>query len=243
MERSARPGVVRRMVSGIWRGVDRLRQASMNLLFIAIVVFLAAGWWTSRIEPLPTDAALVVAPNGHLVEQRSVRSPVSLLQGGDGIHQVLLRDVVDGIRAAAGDARIKVLVIETDSLAGAGLSKLQEIAAAIGDFRKAGKKVYAWGKNYSQAQYYLAAHADQVFVSPDGYVLLNGFGRFPTYFKGLFDQVGVKMQVFRVGTYKSFVEPYTRNDMSPEDREATRLYLDAAWQAYQADIATARPQA
>ncbi len=243
MERSARPGVVRRMVSGIWRGVDRLRQASMNLLFIAIVVFLAAGWWTSRIEPLPTDAALVVAPNGHLVEQRSVKNPISLLQGGDGIHQVLLRDVVDGIRAAAGDARIKVLVIETDSLAGAGLSKLQEIAAAIGDFRKAGKKVYAWGKNYSQAQYYLAAHADQVFVSPDGYVLLNGFGRFPTYFKGLFDQVGVKMQVFRVGTYKSFVEPYTRSDMSPEDREATRLYLDAAWQAYQADIASARPQA
>ena len=243
MERKPRPGVVRRMLSGLWRGVDRLRQASLNLLFIAIVFFVAASWWTSRIEPLPTEAALVVAPNGSIVEQRSVKSPLGMLQGGDVIHQVLLRDVIDGIHAAAGDPRIKLLVIETDGLDGAGLSKLQEIAAAIGEFRKAGKKVYAWGKHYNQAQFHLAAQADEVFVNPDGYVLLNGFGRFPTYFKGLFDQLGVKMQVFRVGTYKSFVEPYTRSDMSPEDREATRLYLDAAWQAYQADIAAVRPQA
>ncbi len=243
MERNARPGVVRRVVSGVWGTVDRLRQASLNLLFIAVAVFFVAGWWASRPAPLPADAALLVAPNGTLVEQRSAKSPISLLQGGDGIHQVLLRDVVDAIHAAATDSRIKVLVVETDGLSGAGLSKLQEIAAAIGEFRKAGKRVYAWGKQYNQAQYYLAAHADEVFVNPDGYVLLNGFGRFPTYFKGLFDQVGVKMQVFRVGTYKSFVEPYTRSDMSPEDREATRVYLDAAWQAWQADIAAARPKA
>ena len=243
MDRSARPGVVRRVVSGVWRGIDRLRRASVNLLFIAVVVFILAGLWTSRIEPLPTDAALVVAPNGNLVEQRSVRSPLSMLQGGDGMHQVLLRDVVDAIRAAATDPRIKVLVVETDGLGGAGLSKLQEIAAAITEFRKAGKKVFAWGKNFNQAQYHLAAHADEVFLNPDGYVLISGFGRYPTYFKGLFDQLGVKMQVFRVGTYKSFVEPYTRSDMSPEDREASRVYLDAAWQAYQADIAAARPKA
>jgi ClpP class serine protease len=113
----------------------------------------------------------------------------------------------------------------------------------VAEFRKSGKKVYAHGKNFNQVQYHLAAQADEVFVSPDGYVFLSGFGRFPTYFKGLFDQVGVKMQIFRVGTYKSFVEPYTRSDMSPEDREATRDYLDAAWQAYQADILAARPKA
>lgn len=243
MERSARPGVVRRMVSGVWRAVDRLRQVSLNLLFIAVVVFLVAGWWASRPAPLPTDAGLLVAPNGNLVEQRSAKSPISLIQGGEGIHQVLLRDVVDAIHSAATDPHIKALVVETDGMSGAGLSKLQEVAAAIAEFRKAGKKVYAWGKHYNQAQYYLAAHADEVFVNPDGYVLINGFGRFPTYFKGLFDQVGVKMQVFRVGTYKSFVEPYTRSDMSPEDREATKLYLDAAWQAYQAGIVAARPKA
>ena len=139
MERNARPGVVRRVVSGVWGTVDRLRQASLNLLFIAVAVFFVAGWWASRPAPLPADAALLVAPNGTLVEQRSAKSPISLLQGGDGIHQVLLRDVVDAIHAAATDSRIKVLVVETDGLSGAGLSKLQEIAAAIGEFRKAGQ--------------------------------------------------------------------------------------------------------
>ncbi|MCK6372829.1 MAG: signal peptide peptidase SppA [Zoogloea sp.] len=223
--------------------MDRLRRASINLLFLAVIAVIAASWWSSQIEPLPTDAALVIAPNGSLVEQRSVRSPMSVLQGGDGIRQVLLRDVVDAIRNAATDPRIKVLILEPDGLSGAGLSKLEEIGAAVADFRKAGKKVYAWGKNFNQTQYHLAAQADEVFVNPDGYVLLTGFGRYPTYFKGLFDQIGVKMQVFRVGTYKSFVEPYTRSDMSPEDREATREYLDAAWQAYQADITAARPKA
>ncbi|WP_153162892.1 signal peptide peptidase SppA [Zoogloea sp. 1C4] len=243
MDRSTRPGVVRRVWSGIWRGVDRLRRASINLLFLGVIAVIVASWWSSQIEPLPTDAALVIAPNGTLVEQRSVRSPISVLQGGDGIRQVLLRDVVDAIRNAATDPRIKVLILEPDGLSGAGLSKLEEIGAAVADFRKAGKKVYAWGKNYNQTQYHLAAQADEVYVNPDGYVLLTGFGRYPTYFKGLFDQIGVKMQVFRVGTYKSFVEPYTRSDMSPEDRDATREYLDAAWQAYQADITAARPKA
>lgn len=243
MDRSTRPGVVRRVWSGIWRGVDRLRRASINLLFLGVIAVIVASWWSSQIKPLPTDAALVIAPNGTLVEQRSVRSPISVLQGGDGIRQVLLRDVVDAIRNAATDPRIKVLILEPDGLSGAGLSKLEEIGAAVADFRKAGKKVYAWGKNYNQSQYHLAAQADEVYVNPDGYVLLTGFGRYPTYFKGLFDQIGVKMQVFRVGTYKSFVEPYTRSDMSPEDRDATREYLDAAWQAYQADITAARPKA
>lgn len=243
MERKAGPGLIRRTLSGLWRALDRIRQASLNLIFLAVLAFLVAGWLASRPAALPADAALLIAPRGQLVEQRSVKTPMSLLQGGDGMHQVLLRDVVDAIRGAASDSRIKALVIETDGLSGAGLAKLEEIAEALDAFRKTGKKVHAWGRHFDQAQYHLAAHADEVFLNPDGYVLLTGFARYPTYFKGLFDQAGVKVQVFRVGTYKSFVEPYTRSDMSPEDREATRLYLDAAWQAYQADIAAARPKA
>lgn len=119
MERKARPGVVRRGFSSLWRVVDRLRQASLNVLFIAVVVFLVGGWWAARPAPLPAEAALLVAPVGQLVEQRSARSPMSVLQGVEGIHQVLLRDVVDGIRAAATDSRITALVIETDGLSGA----------------------------------------------------------------------------------------------------------------------------
>jgi protease-4 len=242
MERKARPGFIRRTLSGIWRALDRIRQASLNLIFLAVVAFLVAGWLASRPAPLPPDAALLIAPGAaRRAAQRQVADEPAA--GRRRVHQVLLRDVVDAIRGAATDSRIKALVIETDGLSGAGLAKLEEIAAAIDVFRQTGKKVHAWGRHFDQAQYHLAAHADEVFLNPDGYVLLTGFGRYPTYFKGLFDQAGVKMQVFRVGTYKSFVEPYTRSDMSPEDREATRLYLDAAWQAYQADIAAARPKA
>ena len=139
MEHKARPGFIRRTLSGIWRALDRIRQASLNLIFLAVVAFLVAGWLASRPAPLPPDSALLIAPKGQLVEQRSVKSPMSLLQGGDGVHQVVLRDVVDAIRGAASDSRIKALVIETDGLAGTGLPKLQEIATAVAEFRKSGK--------------------------------------------------------------------------------------------------------
>lgn len=242
MERNAQPGLIRRTLGSFWRFVDRLRRATVNVVFLVLLIVVLLSLWASNLEPLPNNAALLVAPTGHLVEQRSGRSPLSVMQGGDGLRQVLMRDVIDGIRNAASDPRVKVLIIETDGIADAGLAKLQEIGAAIADFRKSGKKVYAWGKNFSQSQYFIAAHADQVFLNPDGYVLLTGFGRFPTYFKGLFDQAGIKMQVFRVGTYKSFVEPYTRVDMSDEDRDATLSYLDAAWKAYQGEVAVLRPK-
>ena len=111
MEHKARPGFIRRTLSGIWRALDRIRQASLNLIFLAVVAFLVAGWLASRPAALPADAALLIAPRGQLVEQRSVKSPMSLLQGGDGVHQVLLRDVVDAIRGAATDSRVKALVI------------------------------------------------------------------------------------------------------------------------------------
>lgn len=140
MERKAGPGLIRRTLSGLWRALDRIRQASLNLIFLAVLAFLVAGWLASRPAALPADAALLIAPRGQLVEQRSVKTPMSLLQGGDGMHQVLLRDVVDAIRGAASDSRIKALVIETDSLSGAGLAKLEEIAEALDAFRKTGKR-------------------------------------------------------------------------------------------------------
>jgi protease-4 len=171
MERSARPGVVRRMVSGVWRAMDRLRQISLNLLFIAVVVFLLAGWWASRPAPLPTDAALLIAPNGNWSSSAPCARAMSVLQGGDGHSPGAAarrggRDPCRRHRSAhqgAGDR-------DRRSWRAPACSKLQEIAAAIVEFRKTGKKVYAHGKNYNQVQYHLAAQADEVFVSPDGYV-------------------------------------------------------------------------
>jgi protease-4 len=146
---------------------------------------------------------------------------MSLLQGGDGMHQVLLRDVVDAIRGAATDRASRRWSSRPTAFPVPAWPSSRR-SPRRSTFPPDGQEGAPGASHFDQAQYHLAAHADEVFLNPDGYVLLTGFGRYPTYFKGLFDQVGVKMQVFRVGTYKSFVEPYTRSDMSPEDREATR---------------------
>jgi protease-4 len=138
-----------------------------------------AGWLASRPAPLPTDAALLIAPNGQLVEQRSVQAADEPAAGR--------RRHSSGAAARRGRRdprrrhrpRIKALVIETDGLSGAGLAKLEEIAAAIAEFRKAGKKVYAWGKHFDQAQYHLAAHADEVFLNPTATCCSPASGAFP----------------------------------------------------------------
>lgn len=241
MERKGRPGIIRRVWGGFWAVIEGLRRWSLNLVFLLLLVILGTGWWSGRSQPLATGTALLIAPNGELVEQRTLRNAVSMLQGGEGLHQVLMRDLIEAIRKGATDTRISHLVLETDGLRGASLGKLQELGAALAEFRKTGKPVYAYGRYFDQSSYYLAAQADQVFLNPDGFVYLSGFGRFPTYYKGLFDQLGVKVQVFRVGTYKSFVEPYTRSDMSEADRESTRSYLDEAWKLWQQDVQKARP--
>ena len=133
----------------------------------------------------------------------------------------------------ATTTRIKAVVLDLDGLTGAGLSKLQEIAGEIARFKESGKPVIAVGDGYTRDQYYLAAQADDVFMHPMGLVLVDGYSRFLPYYKSLLDKVYVDYNVWTVGEYKSFVEPITRDDMSPQDEEASRVFLDALWNAYQ----------
>ena len=235
-------GAVRSMLSGLWRGLDRLRRF-LHLMVLLVIAGFVIGALRGSIPRVPDQAALVVAPSGTLVEQLS-GDPLTraIAQArGTGHDETLLWDLVDAIRAAAHDPRIKVLVLNFDSMEGAGgQATLSELAAAIHDFKASGKKVIAYGQTYARDQYYLAAGADEIYLDPLGYVIIDGYSRYRLYYKDVLDKLNVDINVFRVGQYKSSVEEYTRHDMSPQDREESLAYLNALWSSYQAAVTKAR---
>ena len=233
--------VVMRALAGIWRGLDRVRRLLHLFLLLGIFLVLLAALFGERIS-VPGAAALVIAPQGTLVDQLSgdpFERTIAKARGAP-LQETLLRDVIDALRAARDDRRIKGLVLQLDGLSGAGLSKLQELAAEIAEFKKSGKPVTAIGDGFTRDQYYLAAQADKIYMHPMGMVLVDGYSRFLPYYKTFLDKVYVDYNHWTVGEYKSFVEPATRDDMSPEDEEASRTFLNALWNAYQADVTTAR---
>lgn len=229
-----------RVLRALWRWLDAVRRTVFNLVLLLLIGFALALFF--QPEPkVPEGAVLVMRPSGSLVEQRLLDEPLSLLRGGAGEGgQTVLHDLIEVVRAARDDQRISALVLETDDLESGGLSKLAELRTAIADFKAAGKPVLARGEHFSQAQYYLASIADEVQLSPDGFVLLRGLARYSSYFRGALDALGIKVHVFRVGEYKSFSEPFTRSDMSAEDRASTRDLLDGLWNHFRTDVAAAR---
>jgi len=232
---------LRAILGGIWRGLDGLRKV---LHLILLVVFFGAIIWavSSSMPPFPHRAALVIRPEGKLVEQLSgdpVQRAIENAQGQQR-QETLLWDLVDAIRAAATDNRIRVLVLDLDKMEGAGQPMLEELASAIGKFRASGKPVVAYGTTFDQQQYYLAAQADKVYLDPTGYVMIEGYSRYSLYFKGLLQKLGVDINVFRVGTYKSAVEIFTRSDMSPADKQQSLAYLNTLWSSYQKAVTGAR---
>lgn len=230
-----------RLFSAIWSGVDGVRKV-LHLVLLLFVFLLFFGAMQDSSLVLPDRAALVIQPYGFLVEQIEGdpfdRALAEL--AGDGKPQTLLQDIVDALEYAKDDDRIEVVYLELSSLLGAGLSKLQQLSAAIDDFKTSGKPVIASADFLSQQGYYIAAHADEVYLHPDGMLLLQGYGRFRSYFKDAIDLLRIDWNVFRVGTHKSFVEPYTRMDMSDEDRESTLHLVEQLWSLYQVDVETAR---
>ncbi|MDR3213140.1 MAG: signal peptide peptidase SppA [Azoarcus sp.] len=229
---------IARLFRLLWRILDGARRVVLNLILLIAAMALIAA----LLHPgpsVPEGAALVVRPSGSLVEQSATDPAFAVLSGGREEESVL-PELLEAVRAARDDPRIKLLVLETDDLEDSGLAKLGELRAAIAGFKAAGKPVLARGERYSQGQYYLASIADEVHLAPDGYALLAGFARYPTYYGGALATLGVKVHIFRAGEYKSAVEPFTRNDMSDEDRRATRSLLDSLWGQLRADVLAAR---
>jgi protease-4 len=231
----------RSFFSGLWRGLDGLRKA-LHLLVLLVIFGIVVGLLRAGTPRIPAKAALLVAPEGRLVEQLSgdpVQRAIEQARG-DGHTETLLWDLTDSIRTAAGDARIPALALDLEKFEGATQPALEELAGALREFRAAGKKVIAYGTEFTQERYYLAAQCDEIYLDPMGFVLIDGYDRYRTYLKDALDKLGVDINVFRVGAFKSAVETYTRTNMSPEDREESRTYLTALWDSYQDAMTRAR---
>ncbi len=233
--------MVRSFFAGLLRLLDGLRKV-LHLILLLVIFGFVVGALRTSIPKLPATAALVIEPQGELVEQLSGDALDRAIAEarGTGTSETLVRDLLDVLRAAAKDDRIKSVVLKLDSMRGGGQPTLDELARGLVEFRKSGKKVIAQGTAFSRDSYYVAAHADEIYVDPLGLVVLEGYERYTNYFKAALDRFGVDVNVYRVGSYKSAVEPFLRQDMSPEDREESRAYLAAVWKSYVAAVARAR---
>lgn len=231
------------MLVGMWNFINGARRFVFNILFVLIMAVFISALFTSKGPKIENGSALVFAPRGVIVEQAIHLNPLQELSaefGDDRPAQTQLRDLLTALREGANDKRIKMLVIDTSELLGAGPSKLAELRDAIADFKAKGKKVVARGDWFTQAGYYLAAQADELYLDSDGFVDIHGYNHTRTFYKAALDRFGVKMHVFRVGSYKSAVEPYLRDDMSPEAKANAEKWLNVMWAGYKTDVAAAR---
>lgn len=231
---------------GLWTILNVSRKVFFNLIFLFLFGFIIIALMQDDDKPtVPAESALVLNLKGDLVIQKYQVDPLDefmreAFDQKEERPEVLMQDVLFAIDNAKHDKRIQTLVLDLSGLFSAGLDKLQQVADAIQSFKESGKPVYAVGDFYSQNQYYLAAQADKIYLNPMGGLLIEGYGRYRTYYKSAIEKLKAKTHVFRVGTYKSFVEPYIRDDMSQPAKEANLAWLNNLWGQYKQGIMQAR---
>jgi protease IV len=234
--------LLRRVVVGAWTALDFTRRALLNL--IVLLLLAAVAWALLRPGPPPIaeKTTLVLNLQGPVREQFSGSSRDHLLRQARGqkVSQTRLRDVLTALEAAAKDPAIVRVLLLTDDFAGAGPATQRELAAALQRVRAAGKPVWAWGMGYSQAAYYIAAHADRVWMHPMGGVRIEGYGGHRTYFREAFDRFGISPHVLRAGAYKNAGETWVASGPSPETLESEGFLLDALWASYTGGVESAR---
>jgi len=239
--------LIAKIFNGIWTGINFSRRLVLNLLFLLLVIFFIAALFSGEDELIVKDGSVLrLNLNGPIVEEKTYTDPVEAAisdatSGSEAPSEILLDDVVEVIDEAAKDERISVLLLDLQEMPKAHLNKLKQITDAVDRFKQAGKKVIATGYYYTQAQYYIASHADEVAMHPYGSVAIEGYGMYPLYFKDALEKLEVTQHIFRVGTFKSAVEPFIRNDMSDAAKEANRVWLGALWSEYKHDVAAVRP--
>jgi protease IV len=238
----ARFAPVARWLAKFWRLLDSTRHVVLNLLFLAVVVALVIVVAKRGPPALEEGTALVLDIKGTIVEQRAtgLRNIAFAHATAQQAQDTQLRDVLAVLDAAAKDPKIVRVVLMLDDLQDAGLPVLREIAAALERFKAGGKSVVAWGSEYNQRQYYLAAHANEVLLDPFGLVFMDGYGRYRNYYRDALDKLGIKVNLLRVGKYKSFGEPYILNAPSDAAREAEGYLYNALWATYTEDVEKAR---
>ncbi|HEU4373892.1 MAG TPA: signal peptide peptidase SppA, partial [Telluria sp.] len=229
---------LRRGVGSFWRAVDATRRTILNVLFLAILIFVLWALFGGGVKPLGPKTALVLNLKGSLVEQStgSVRDALMANVSGDVKRTVQLRDVLTALDAAATDPNIGSVVLLLEDMDGAGMAMLNEVGLAVDRVKAAGKPVIAWGDRYDQRQYLLASHASEVYLHPMGVVEIKGFGKHRNYYRDALDKIGVTVNLMKVGTYKSFAEPYIGNGPSDASTEAESYLYNALWGTYTAEV-------
>ncbi|MDF3126648.1 signal peptide peptidase SppA [Rheinheimera sp. 1928-s] len=241
-----KPGILRRFFGGIWRAISLVRHITFNLIFAILFILILVSIFSSDDKvKIPDSAALILNLSGDLVEEKRYIDPLDqVLNEGMGSQEedpeILVTDLVKTIQAAKKDERIKAIVLDLSSFGRGSMDKLSMVGSALQDFKAAGKKIMATGDYYSQNQYFLASYADSINLNPMGTVLLEGFGSYPMYYKSALEKLKITTHVFKVGTYKSAVEPFTRDTMSDEAKEANKAWLDELWASYKQQVAERR---
>jgi protease-4 len=230
---------IRRGFGMFWRALDATRRTFFNLIFLVIIVVLLFAIFGGGAKPLSDKTALVLELKGEMVEQHSATVRETLMSGigaGETRRTVQLRDVLNVLDHAARDSNISTVLLILDEFDVSGMANLHEMGAAIDRVRAKGKKVIAWGGSYNQKNYLIASHANEVYVHPMGSVMLEGFGRHRNYYRDALDKLGVTVNLIKVGTFKSFAEPYIGNGPSPAAAEADAFLYNALWANYTAEV-------
>lgn len=227
---------------GIWHFINGSRKVFLNLLFLLFLYMVFISVQPAETFRLKSDSTLVIRPYGNVVEQFSTTPLDRALQEATGSDQAetRLRDILEAIHRAAGDSDITQMVIDPNYMRGIGLASLKDIGHAMDAFRSTGKSVIAVAQNLGQQQYYLAALADEVWLDPNGTIWIDGYSSYRHFYREGLEKLEVEINLFRVGKYKSAMEPYIRDDMSDEAKLAGKFWLGNLWQQYLEGVAEHR---
>ena len=209
---------------------------TLNSIFLLMVIFIIISIFSSIFSNNlvdPEGKALVINPSGPIVEQISGPSdPFQTLLMGEQSSELYVGDLLEVLETASNDKRIKDLVLRLDNISGTGQAVLYDVGLALKKVKDSGKRIIAIGDEYSESGFYLASFADEIIMNPEGWILLDGFDRSKMYYKSFLDKLKISANVIRVGTFKSAVEPYLRDDMSDAAKEANLAYLDILWSSW-----------
>lgn len=243
MTSNSRPNILVRLWLGFWRGLTAFRMAVFNILFLIVLALIIRVLFFSSDEIIvDAQSTLVIEPEGMVVEEytgtpldRAINEAL-----GQELPETRLRDILAALDYAADDERIVQVLVRTDKLWALPPGMQTELADAFSRFRESGKQVIAHGGMMMQSQYMLASMADEIWLDRDGMLLFDGYARYRQYYAEGLEKLKVDVNLFRVGEYKSAMEPFIRNDMSEADRRATELWMGDLWQSWLDQVALHR---
>ena len=228
----------------IWAKITSTRIFISNVFFLLIlsiiVIGLMSAIFSSDLKD-PANKAFFFQPNGPIVEQiENSSDPLSNLILGNESTQISLKETLRIFSKLKNDNRIQYIILNLDNIEGTGQTALFDIGQSLKKLKDSGKKIIAIGDSYSQSAYYLASFANEIILNPDGGILIEGYSRYRNYYKSFLDKVGVTINLFKVGTHKSAVEPLTRDDMSIEDRNSSKIWMNDLWDSWKENVASNR---